>query len=181
MSDGSIASAIRFHAGSDLSDPVRYVPCTVNSSDPSTRTCDCSPIGGDSGTDIPNVQLMADVEDGWLLIPSDGSTVIVTYSTRNEPYVSLFSGIESAFFVVSGVIQLRDGAFGGLTKTLELQLQLDKSNQLLAALLLVINGVPILEPGSGSPSALQIALKAALVGQQLGDFSQIENTNITHG
>lgn len=181
MSDGSIRAAIQKIAGNDLDDKVQYVSCTVNFADASTRTCDCTPIGGDSGTDIPNVLLMADVDDGWLLIPAEGSTVIVSYSTRNEPYVSLFSAIDKAFFVVGGVIQFNGGEFGGLTKTLELQLQLDKTNQLLTALLTVINGAPIPEPGSGSPSALQIALKTALVGQELGDYSNIENTSIIHG
>jgi hypothetical protein len=36
------------------------------------------------------------------------------------------------------------------------------------------------EPGSGSPSALQAALKIALTGQQLGDYSQIEDTKVKH-
>jgi hypothetical protein len=181
MSDDAIKQAIQKMAGTHLKDEVYVTRCSVNSYDPSTRTVDCSPIDGSSGTDIPNVQLMADVDDGFLLVPEIGSTVIVNHSKYGTPYVSLFSGIASRLDCASGVIQYNDGSFGGLTKTLELQTQLDKTNQLLTAILDIINGVPIDEPGSGAPSALQAALRAALSGQELGDYSQIENTRITHG
>jgi hypothetical protein len=181
MSDAKIREAVRKLAGTQLKDEVYYIPCVVNTVDLSTRTCDCTPIGGDSGTDIPGVLLMAEVEDGWLYQPTEGSTVIVSYSKRSAPYISLFSSIDNAFIVVAGVVQFDDGSYGGMTKTLELQLQLNKTNNLLNAILDILNGTPIPEPGNGDPSALQAALRAAISGQELGDYSQIENQKITHG
>ena len=181
MSDDKIREAIRKLAGTHLKDDVSFSPCTVNTVNQAARTCDCTEIGGDSGNDLINVQLMADVEDGFFMLPVVGSTVIVSYSTRNSPYVSLFSAIQAVFFVAAGVIQFNDGSFGGLTKTQELVRQLTIQNSLLTAILSVLNGAPIPEPGSGAPSALQAALKIALIGQQIGDYSDIENTTIVHG
>jgi len=54
-----------------------------------------------------------------------------------------------------------------------LQSQIEKTNNLLQSLLNVIEGASIPEPGNGSPSALQTALKAAVGSQTLGDFSNI--------
>jgi len=55
------------------------------------------------------------------------------------------------------------------------QTEIDKTNNLLQNLITIINGSPIPEPGSGSPSALQTALAAAISGQSLGDFSNIKS------
>lgn len=55
------------------------------------------------------------------------------------------------------------------------QSEINKSNTLVQSLVTIINGTPIPEPGSGSPSALQAALAAAIIGQSLGDFSQIKS------
>jgi hypothetical protein len=85
------------------------------------------------------------------------------------------------FASASVLMQLNDGSLGGLTKTKVLQTQLNKNNALLSHIIAIINGTPVTEPGSGAPSALQIALKAAIATDSVGDFSNIENTKITHG
>ncbi len=72
------------------------------------------------------------------------------------------------------------GGNGGLTITPELKKQLDKNNELLTAILNVINGAPIPEPGSGAASALQTAFQGAVATKSLGDFSNIENKKIKH-
>jgi len=76
---------------------------------------------------------------------------------------------------------MNGGGLGGLTKTKELQTQINKLNTLVQHIVTVINGVVIDEPGSGSASALQAALKTAILSDEVGDFSGIENTNITQG
>lgn len=86
---------------------------------------------------------------------------------------------DSKLKVNKDVWEFNGGTLGGLTKTQELKTQLDKSNTLIESLLAVINGTEIPEPGNGSPSALQIALSAAITGQSLGEYSDIENEKIT--
>ena len=180
MGDRQLIEAIQKIAGTQLSDKVYVVACTVDTVDIPSRTCDCTVISGQGVTEIPNVLLMTEVDDGFFLVPTVGSTVFVVYSTYNEPFVCLFSQVDQIIFKADA-IQFNDGSFGGLTKTLELRDQLNKTNQLLTALLNIINGPPIPEPGSSAPSALQAALKAAITGQSLGDYSEIENPIITHG
>lgn len=180
MGDRELTEAIQKLAGVKQSDKVEFIPCSVESVDPSTRTCSCVAIGGDAVIEIPNVLLMADVDDGILLLPTVGSTVFVVYSTYNQPFVCLFSQVDQIIFT-AGSIKFNDGSFGGLTKTPELRTNLDKTNDLLTALIDIINGPPIPEPGSGAPSALQTALKAAIAGQALGIYTDIENEIITHG
>lgn len=92
-----------------------------------------------------------------------------------------FTSFNGNFNVLSKAIKLLDGTYGGLTKTQELQTQLNKTNDLLTQILNIINGSTVTEPGNGAPSALQAALKVAITGKSLGDYSNIENSHITHG
>lgn len=46
----------------------------------------------------------------------------------------------------------------------------DKTKAVLDAILNILNGAPVNEPGNGSPSALQIALSTALSGLSTGDI-----------
>lgn len=79
----------------------------------------------------------------------------------------------------SGTIQLNDGSYGGLTKTQTLQTQLGNNNAYVTALYSACLGLASalngLIPGTSA------AFNAAMTGQSLGDYSQIENTDIKHG
>ena len=66
----------------------------------------------------------------------------------------------------------------GMVKADELKSQSEKDKDILDALLQIINGSPIPEPGNGSASAFQTALKAALTGKQSGTWNDLENSKI---
>jgi len=180
MGNREIRDAIRKLTGTDLEDKHHAVNAEVTAVNVMARTCTCMPIGGNAVTEIINVQLMAEVDDGWLLIPAVNSTVRVSWTTRNLPYISMFSAIDNAYLIVNNTIQFQGGEFGGLTKTLELQTQLNKTNALLQAMINVITGVPLTQPANVI-SVLQQALSSAIAGKELGDYSGIENTSVTHG
>jgi hypothetical protein len=86
---------------------------------------------------------------------------------------------------LDGTLQLKDKALkineGSQPMVLgnELKTQLDKSNNLVQALINIINGPAIPEPSSGSPSALQAALHAAIATLQLGDYTHIKSGEST--
>lgn len=80
----------------------------------------------------------------------------------------------------SGAVELFGKNYGGLIKIEELKTQLQKNNEILTALLSAVE-VPVNEPGNGAPSVFQTALKAALTGKAVGDFSGIENEKVKHG
>jgi hypothetical protein len=75
---------------------------------------------------------------------------------------------------------INGGDFGGLIKIQELQKQMKKDSDILQALLDVIKGAPMIQTG-GSPSVLQAALKLKMATLLIGNYTDIENKNVTHG
>lgn len=136
MSDTSLIDAIRILAGTYKMIFASMVVCSVKSVDLPTRTCICSPLSGANSSDLTNVQLMAEVEDGLLLIPAIDSTVIVCYSIRNAPYIALFSAVQKVILVSVDGIQFQGGEFGGLVISSNLVERLniieDTINELIA-------------------------------------------------
>lgn len=146
-----------------------------------------------SGDDVPAVaRLKAVLEtentEGFILIPAKNSEVIVTEINVGEYAVTGYSTIDKILLKAENIklqmdkngIVLNDGTFGGLIKIEELKSELDKINQILQAILTVLQGTPIAEPGNGNPSALQQALNSALAGKMLPTYANIENDKVKH-
>jgi hypothetical protein len=131
MSDRKITEAVQRLAGTQLADSVSLIPAQVLSVNIDTRTCDVTAVGGTAVTDIPGVQLMADVEDGLLIVPVIGSTVIVSYTKRNTPFVSMFSAVQSVILATMSGVQFEDGSFGGMVKVEELIVKLNNLENLV--------------------------------------------------
>lgn len=152
----------------------------VVSVDTDAKTCVVTPTDG--GPDILDVRLEADEDTankGFFVVPAVDSLVIITFISKEESFVSAWTAIDKVI-ATQGLWQFNGGENGGLTITPELKAQLDTTNALIQSLLDIITGTPIPEPGSGAPSALQTALAAAISGQALGDYSDIENNKVTH-
>ena len=117
-----------------------------------------------------------------MVVPEVDSYVLVGLieNRKESAFICAFGKVKKIKLITED-IELGGANFGGLTKTPELVTQLNKNNDLLTAMLSIINGAPILEPGNGSPSALQTSLKSALTGKSLGDFSNLENEKVKHG
>lgn len=143
------------------------------------KTCRVEPIDG--GAEITGVRLSPVTDssnEGILIIPEVDSYVMVSQIKVNAAdfvyYVSSCSRITEVKMITT------NATVYSLTKTELLITELNKTNALLNALLAVINGTAIPEPGSGAPSALQVALKAAITGQTLGNYTDIKNEKIKH-
>ena len=78
-------------------------------------------------------------------------------------------------------IKINGDSLGGLIKINELKKELQKNNLILNTIINICVNAVINEAGNGSPSAFQTALKAALAGKQVADFSSIENDKVVHG
>lgn len=121
-------------------------------------------------------------QDGSLLVK--GSTGSSIHLEAGENGAMRLNGLPSVPVEINSVqegeVIINGGNNGGMTITPTLRAELQKNNAILQALLNVINGAPIPEPGQGSPSALQSALSGAVTGRQVGDFSQIENDKVKH-
>ena len=133
-------------------------------------------------TDGVTLNVTLENKGGMYMIPVNNSDCFIIEIDGPGKWEMLKASKYSKIIMqADNLIQLNDGSLGGLTKTKELKEQLDKNNALLSHIVNVINSAPIPEPGSGSPSALQAALQTAIETDELGDFSDIENKNITHG
>lgn len=84
--------------------------CTVDSVDLVNRTCYCIPINEDA--DITEVRLMANIDNGFLLIPEVDSVVVVSFLSDSSAYVSMVSKVSE--------IQLNGTNYGGLIIVAEL-------------------------------------------------------------
>lgn len=182
MGNRQIIEAVQQLAGTQLTDQVYLIPATVVSVNLDENTVDCEPIGGNAITDMPAVQLMAEVDDGFLLVPAVGSTVLVLFSKRQPPYVALYSELQSVQVTIGDRSLTIDaektifnsGEFGGLIKIADLVDRLNNAENLINDLITKYNahthasdGAPPLpiEPGTLTPTTVEM----------------IENPTVTHG
>ena len=93
-------------------DTLFYVDAVVNSVDQDNRICNCTATSGKAANTFPNCRLMSDVDDGFLIIPTVGSTVTIILSSFVDPVVIAYSEIDQ--------IVLRGGDLGGLPRVLDL-------------------------------------------------------------
>ena len=163
MSDKrDIQDSIQKLAGTYLKDIVSVQSCTVDSVDKDNRVCDCTPIGGEADTNIPGVQLCAENNNGLVVFPKVGSTVIVAQSVRNNTFVLMFSDVES--------IQFMDGTYGGIVKIIDLTSKLNNLKTEVQAELTKIQVAITALGGAYTPGSLSAFSK-----------SDYENPLVTHG
>lgn len=133
---------------------------------------------------------IAGATDGVICYPVKDTTVLVTIinGEENELVVSAYEKIESMTVKVEQInlvvdkdrIQLNGDSYT-LLKGAETVAQIKKTNAQVKALLQVLGGVPITEPGNGAPSALQTALNGAVTSLPDADYSNLENDKVKHG
>lgn len=172
MSDRAIIEAIQTITGTQLTDKVLSLEATVDSVDEKTRTCNVTAVSGKSEISIPDVRLMASVDDGMLLIPVIDSNVTVIVSTYGDPYISSFSELERIIFM--------GGDLGGLVKLLPL---LEKINNIEKDINILKNIFANWTPIAGDGGLALKTAATAWTGQRITETlrKDIENTNITQG
>lgn len=89
-----IIEHIREIAGTNLKAQTSIFDAKVISVSTTARTCVVERLGGQASSRL-TARLMASVDDGCLMIPAVDSTVIVCMSDYVEPYVTMFSEVDS--------------------------------------------------------------------------------------
>jgi hypothetical protein len=106
---------IQLLAGTHRRDWINVVVAEVTAVDINTMSCSIQPISGDTtvydGYQVTGVQLNAEQNDGFLLLPTVNSTVIVVYPTKTTPYVAMFSEIDAMMVVTDPGQQLLMGKY----------------------------------------------------------------------
>lgn len=155
------------HLNDSMKATLRWVECTAVDWDAQTMTA----------TDSDDLEYF-DVLLGV-------GTVVVKPVLNTDCLIAIVEGDEATAFLLyadeAELTQFNGGKNGGLAITPKLAEELEKNNAILQALMDVINSdPPIVETGNGAASALQAALKASITAKELGDFTDIEDTKITH-
>lgn len=146
------------------------IPAKIKDVNEQQRTCTVE----FEGIELTDVRLTADKNSDSYILPVKNTYVLLAFieNSETDAIVIAYSEIEK--------IVINNGKNGGLIKIKELEKELKKINSILQAMMNVIKGSAIPEPGNGSPSAFQTALKGALAGKILPDYSKIENKKILH-
>lgn len=142
----------------------------------------CDLYDDENGLDFHDVRLrpVLDNKKSVTLIPKIGSWALAVRIEDSDDWMIVSCGeVEKVLYTCDNVI-FNEGLNGGLVNWPEVKAELDKTNELISSLVGVINGSIIPEPGSGSASALQAALKSALIGKVLGNYDGKEDTKILH-
>lgn len=114
-SNRDFREVIELLAGTHRRDWVNVVVAQVKSVNIDTMTCSIIPISGDasinSDIQIDGIQLNAEQNDGFLLLPTVDSTVIVVYPTKTNPFVVMYSAIDAIMAVTEPGQQLLLGKY----------------------------------------------------------------------
>lgn len=142
--------------------------------DDAAMTVDVEPFEEAELFDVRLKAAIDNVTDGIVEFPKVGSTVLVGIIRNNVETCFILKCSEVDKIVING------GELGGLVNWPDVKAELEKNNAILEALINVLTGAPVAEPGNGSPSALQASLSGALEGKQVGDFEDKEDLKVTH-
>lgn len=151
---------------------VQCEPAIVKSVDETKLTCVVTLL---DETEVPDVRLKAavdNVKDGLVQIPEVGSSVLVALigNKAENRFVILYSNVVKVVFY--------GGENGGLVNWPALKEELDKTNEVVAALVNSLTGwTPV--PNDGG-AALQIYANTQLTGKAVGDYANKEDENVTH-
>lgn len=192
----SVAESIQILAGTYGISPVQVMTCEVTAVSSIERTCTVLPLT--DNLEPFAAQLMADIDDGLLILPMVGSTVKIMLSEIITPTVIQYSAIDEILIVSGGAaikiyssgVELQGTDFGGLMKVTpsvkawnDLQNDVNTLKTQLLALsnaLTLTGGTPL--TGASMGSALSTALASywsSLLA--ITTETQIENDKVKHG
>lgn len=159
-------------------------------------TCDVTiqstnPDGSDTNTIINNVpiKVLQGTQASFIEIPEVGSNCTLCFRDNNiqRPQLYQVDQCDKILIKISNqILQIDSNGFVfndgtiGMVKADVLKTESEKDKAILDALLQILTGAPIKEPGNNAPSALQTQLKIALTGKQSGTWTQLQDTNIKH-
>lgn len=170
-----LRTAIQQLAGTFGKEITQILFAEVVSVDAVKRTCTVKPVSGPADTNIEDVVLSPDRNDGELKIPSVGSTVVVAIGTEIGAFAFLWSDLDS--------ITWKGGNFGGLAKIEKLTEKLNNLENIVNSLIAKYNAH--IHPAIDSVTAAPVTVSPTVTQQTdvltPTQKSDIENTTIKHG
>ena len=87
-----------------MKDKVDVYYAIVDDYDEPSRTCSCTLVSGKSDISLNSVSLMSEVNDGLLMLPTKGSTVIIAKTAHTTPFVMMYSQIDKILIIVGDTL-----------------------------------------------------------------------------
>ena len=141
--------------------------CTVSAVSLADLTCTCTPVNGDA--DLLDVRLMSQSANGFLILPSVDSIVIVSSIDNRTYYVSMFSEVDE--------IQLNGDTYDGLVKVGDLVTKLNNLENKVNAIITAYNAHIHVETGASTAPTVSLVVGTLTPTVQ----ANIENTTVKHG
>jgi hypothetical protein len=141
--------------------------------------CVVKPVDGSEIDGVKLKSILSDAASKFVIYPKVGSfvTVSILQNMETECYVSQYSEIEK-IVLNTDVIVINNGDNGGLVNWPSVKAELDKTNQVVNALVQSLTGfTPV--PNDGG-NALKIYATSQLSGKQVGDYNDKEDTKFKH-
>jgi hypothetical protein len=174
-----VRESIQKIAGTYNKEVVSITICTVQAVNEAARTCDCVPTTGEGTTLIPGVLLSAEANDGILLLPTVGSTVIVAFTSRMTAFLLMTSDVDKVIIQAANLVQFNDGTMGGLVQVAALTTKLNNIENMLNDLATKFNIHTHVVAAAPGTSAIPIPLETMTLVNTIR--ANIENTLVTHG
>ena len=172
-----------------IDDNASMVMCEVVSVDEAKRTCNVTTISNDVELEIPDVMLQASVDNGFIIVPSVGSNVIILNQEKMHPCVVMYSSV-SKVLAIQPLWQFNKGDNAGMVKVIELTQKLNAVENDLNNLKLLLQTMvnAIVAAGTVSVPVLSGTLSGYFspllpyTAQVITPTTQteIEDTKITH-
>jgi hypothetical protein len=194
----SIAESIQILAGTYGKFSIQVMVCEVTDVSASERTCTVQPLS-DNLQPFP-AQLMADIDDGVLILPTKGSTVKIMLSELITPTVIQFSQVDEILLVGGGSavkvydsgVELQGDEYGGLMKvTPSVKAWNDLQNDVNTLKVQLLALTTAIGASGGGTVPLIGSVLAGLFTTNLGSYcasvlpltieTQIENPKVKHG
>lgn len=161
-----------------MADEHSLAVATVLSIQPATATCTVQLTGGKTNNIRSGVKLMAAQSDGLYIVPVLNSDVIVAWTTRNEPYLAMFSDVEDIFIEAVQPVKLQGDQYGGLVKVGEMVTRLNNLENKVNNIISQYNGHVHPNPEGGTVGATTAPVSGTLTLTQVSD---VENPRVVHG
>lgn len=121
----TIIDCIRKITGTFQKMNTRLIPCEVLTVDEDKKLCTAKEVGGETETEIANIKLSMNNNDGFFQVPAVGSNILVGKSETKDYYIILAEDIDAFIIVIDESNFLRydkngwvfnDGLNGGIMK-----------------------------------------------------------------
>lgn len=148
---------------------INTVICKVSNIDTTKNTCTCTPIDGTA--EILGVRLMAESSKGFLIIPKDGTNVIVNMINSFTGYVAMFSEVDK--------IYLNGDTYSGLVKIDDLITKLNNLENKVNTIISTFNTHTHIASSLGSPTTMPPSLVVGTLTPTIKN--DLENKKVVHG